>query len=261
MNTVKNFIPVVIAIALGLFGVLLVKGKISQTTGKAEKSKTVLVAKRDFTWDDITRGENELKETDVAERSVRESAMPVGGVTDKKLAVNHRIQRPVNSGEYILYSHLEERNVGNDIAEGEWGVPVTFAETSLLPILRRGDEIAIIGTYRIKEFVKNDKNVDAKPQEVSRTVTNVIYPRVKILNKINNSTVILSVPPEQALVLLTVQDKCQLYPVLRRPNDEHNMSREDAGTFDEQWIYKFNDKLKPVDLPSSVQDMRSSRGR
>lgn len=261
MNTVKNFIPVVIAIALGLLGVLMVKGKISQTGGKDEKSKTVLVAKRDFTWDDISKGENELKETDVAERNVRESALPVGGVTDKKLAVNHRIQRPINKGEYILYSHLEERNLGNDVAQGEWGVPVTFNETSLLPILKRGDEIAIVGTYDVEEVVKNDRNVDAKPQKIRRKVTNVIYPCVKILNKINNSTVILSVPPEQALVLITVQQKCELYPVLRRPNDEHNMTRDEVGTFDDRWIDKFNDKLKPVELPSSVQDMRSSMGR
>jgi Flp pilus assembly protein CpaB len=261
MNTVKNFIPVVIAIALGLLGVLMVKGKISQTGGKDEKSKTVLVAKRDFTWDDISKGENELKETDIAERSVRESAMPVGGVTDRKLAVNHRIQRPINKGEYILYSHLEERNLGNDVAQGEWGVPVTFNETSLLPILKRGDEIAIIGTYRIKELVKNDKNVDAKPQEISRTVTNVIYPCVKILNKINNSTVILSVPPDQALVLITIQQKCELYPVLRRPNDNGNMKREDIGLFDEKDTNKFIEGLDSVYLPSSAQDMRKSGGR
>ena len=77
------------------------------------------------------------------------------------------------------------------LGDGQWGVPVSFADATLLRMLQPGDDIAIVGTFNYSEPVKMGKNADAEIKMVEKTVTAVIYPRVSIL-EINGGSVLLS---------------------------------------------------------------------
>jgi Flp pilus assembly protein CpaB len=253
-STVKNFIPIIISIVLGVLGMLLVKSKISRERGYAEKTVSIVLAGRD-----IEAGE-EITDNHLIEKRVASSSVPQSCIrwNSKDMLKGQKPLHKINKGDIILTTCLpDSTSMGEYVGKGKWGVPVSFADSTLLSALKRGDEIAIIGVFSVTELVKDDKNVDAKPREVKRRVTAVLYPQVEIMDKIGNNAVMLSVPPDQALALVNVQEKCELYPVLRHPNDNNNLDRSAGGIFDDSAMPKIIQGLNPVEIPSSAKGLDS----
>ena len=83
---------------------------------------------------------------------------------------------------------------------------------------------------------------------VERTVTAVIYPRVSIL-EINGGSVLLSMPPQQAIALTAIQRKARLYPILRKKKDDNALNRFDGGVFDDSSLTDMVKGLQKIDIP------------
>lgn len=248
----KNIIPLITAVLLGLAAVFAVSRTLKQQDKPQEKMRNVLIV-----TSSIEQGELIL-ENKIASKSIPESAAPKNCIDASSLsyAANQRATRPISKGDYLLYMDIElDQSKSKTLGDGQWGVPVSFADGSLLKMLRPGDDIAIIGNFSYKEEVRTEKNVDSAPQTVTRNVTVVIYPRVSILD-ISGNTVLLSMPPRQAIALTAIQRKAALYPLLRKKNDEYALNRKDGGIFDDS---AFTEMLSGLDndnitIPLSVSD-------
>ena len=114
--------------------------------------------------------------------------------------------------------------------------------------LQPGDDIAIIGTFIYRDTIRTEMNEDAEAKVVEKTVTAVIYPRVSIL-EIQGSSVLLSLPPEQAIAMTAIQRKAKLYPVLRKKKDDNALSRMDGGIFEDSALVEMLQGLPKIDIP------------
>ena len=122
-------------------------------------------------------------------------------------------------------------------------------------MLQPGDDIAIVGTFSYQEQLRTGKNADAATKMVRKNVTAVLYPRVSIL-EINGSTVLLSMPPRQAVALTAIQRKAALYPLLRKKNDEYALNRKDGGKFEDSALTEMLKELQKetITIPLSVSE-------
>ena len=163
----------------------------------------------------------------------------------------------IAKGDYLLLSDVGmSRSMGNVIGDGEWGFPVNFADSSLVSMLQPGDEIAIIGTFKVSETVKQGKNLDAKEETFTRMVTSVIFPRVRILEITNGGGVFLSLPPQQALALTAISREAELYPLLRKTNDTKALNRKDGGIFENSALTRMIEGLTPIDIPAVPAEIK-----
>lgn len=236
----KNLIPLVTAVLFGLATVFAVSKTMNKKDKPQEKMCQVLIVSSP-----VERGEI-LSENKIAVKSVPVSAAPRNSIdaSNKSFVENQRTKRPIVRGDYILYMDLElDQSKSKTLGDGQWGVPVTFADPLLLRMLQPGDDIAIVGTYSYQELIQTEKNADAPVRSVSKTVTTVLYPRVSIL-EINGSTVLLSMPPRQAVALTAIQHKVSLYPLLRKKNDENALNIKDGGKFEESALAEIVETLK-----------------
>ena len=159
----------------------------------------------------------------VGEKEVPVSMVPKNAIdhTNRAFTFNQKTRRLIAKGDYILYSDIElDESKSRALGDGQWGVPVTFHDGVLLRMLKPGDDIAIVGTFVYNDQIKLGKDVDSETKTVSKTVTTVIYPRVSIL-EISGSTVLLSMPPQQAIALTAIQRRARLYPLLRKKMTLH----------------------------------------
>ena len=246
----KNIIPLITAVLLGLAAVFAVSRTIKQQDKPQEKMRDVLIV-----TSSIAKGE--ILENKIAVKSVPESAAPKNCIDASGFshASNQRATRAITKGDYLQTIDILDQSKSNTLGEGQWGVPVSFADASLLKMLRPGDDIAIIGTFTYQQEIRTDKNADAATQTVTKNVTAVIYPRVSIL-EISGNTVLLSMPPRQAIALTAIQRKASLYPLLRKKDDEYALNRKDGGKFEDSALA---DMLKGLDndnitIPLSVTD-------
>lgn len=248
----KNIIPLITAVLLGLAAVFAVSRTLKQQDKPQEKMRQVLIV-----TSSIAKGELIL-ENKIAEKSIPESAAPKNCIdaASRSYAANQRATRPISKGDYLLYMDIElDQSKSKTLGDGQWGVPVKFADGTLLKMLRPGDDIAIIGTFSYQEQLPQGKNADSSVRSVTKSVTAVVYPRVSIL-EINGGTVLLSMPPRQAIALTAIQQKAALYPLLRKKNDEYALNRKDGGKFEDSALTAM---LKDLDntnisIPLSVAD-------
>ena len=253
----KNTIPVVVSVIIGLLMVLLVSRVMSKTQSKPERKIKIVAAKKDLQTNET------IQDDYLYPREVGISSRPPHYVAwaNRSMVVGQKTLAPIAKDEYVLLSNLGlSASLCNEIGHGQWGVPVKFdGDSTLLQVLQRGDEIAIVGVFHVKEEIKNDKNVDAKPETKDRTVTTVLYPRVQILEKVGSNAVILSVPPQQALALIQIQQRCELFPVMRRTQDTENQTRQDGGIFDfDQSAKKLVEGLQEIEIPSAATELKST---
>ena len=253
----KNTIPVIVSVFIGLLMVALVSRVMSKTQSKPERKIQIVAAKKDLQVNEV------IQDDYLYGRWVSYSSRPPHHVAwdNRSMIIGQKTIAPIAKDDYVLLSNLGlSSSLCNEIGQGQWGVPVSFnGDSTLLSVLQRGDEIAIIGVFRVKQEVKNDKNVDAKPEIVERTVTTVLYPRVQILDKVGNNAVILSVPPQQALALIQIQQRCELFPVMRRTQDTENQTRADGGLFDfDQTAQKLIQDLQEIEIPAAATELKST---
>ena len=250
----KNVIPLITAVLLGLAAVFAVSKTMKKNERPQEKMRRVLIV-----TGEIEAGEL-IQESRIGIKSIPESAAPKNCIDEgnRAFTFNQRTKRKIARGDYLLYNDIElDQSKSRALGDGQWGVPVTFADGVLLRMLQPGDDIAIIGTFSYKEQVRTGKNADASTKEVTKNVTTVLYPRVSIL-EINGSTVLLSMPPRQAVALTAIQRKASLYPLLRKKNDDYALNRKDGGKFEDSALTEMLTELQKesITIPLSVSDKK-----
>ena len=251
----KNVIPVVVAVVLALGAVLAVSRMRTVAQGNEDNVQVVIAAR------DLTAGEL-VKEGFIAARTVPRKALPAQAILWNKsaLVVGQEVLRSVSRGDYIMLNDVGmNKSLSRIVANGEWAVPVTFSDYSLIQFMQPGDEIAIWATYSVTKSVKNP-DLSKAPMLVEEKATSVLFPCVRILDigggdgvqreeGIRNKTVILSLPPQQAGILIAAQREAELFPALRRSNDITARNRLDAGMVTADTFAESRKGLSVVKLP------------
>ena len=170
----KNVIPIVVAVVLGLAAVYAVSRTMADKDDRVEKNVAVVASSRGLQPRDV------LTEALISPRVVSVNALPAQHITweNRNMILGQQMLNSVSRGDYILLSDVGlTRSKGQIVGDGEWGVPVSFADATLVKMLQAGDEIAIVASYNVVVREKVDKNVDAAPQEIRKNVTSVLFPR------------------------------------------------------------------------------------
>ena len=258
----KNTIPLIIAIVLGLIAVFAVSRMIRPAESEKENSyEWVVAAVRD-----ITPKDGPVKESWLQKRRVEKTSMPSKAIPWKEIhrVTGQEVVHTIARNDYILASDVAGLDIRLDAAvgEGEWAVPVTFSDPSLVQFLQPGMEVAILGTSVLKEIVKKT-DASEKPDVVEQRATSVIFPCVRILdigrgdairrNDENGAsgTIIVALTPQQSATLVAAQRTMELYPALRRPNDPNALKRRDVGMVTDATFKSLRSDLTPI----SMQDV------
>lgn len=245
----KNTIPLVVAVILGLLAVFAVSRTLSKNgSSQYGKEIVVLVANGNLKSGAILSAEN------FREREVPLQHAPKQHILGDQSAsiIGQVISRDIVSGDYIQWGDIgQASSLGESVGEGEWAVAVTFANGSLVKMLKPGDEIAVVGTFRVSEEVETGSaDQDKATKTVERDVTTVLFPQVRIMGMAGSGGVLLSLPPEQALTVIAAEEQAgSLYAVLRRPHDEKATNRKDCGQFDGSAFTKMLSGCKEIVIP------------
>jgi Flp pilus assembly protein CpaB len=249
----KNFIPIILAVLLGLAALFAVGRLLTARKQATEKTTTVVAVARD-----VTAGEA-LTSDSIMEKKVPISARPAQAIfwSRAEMVVGQKALRSIAQGDYVLLSDVGlSRSMADIVGEGEWAVSLTVQAGGISRIVQPGDEVAVIGTFRISSQVKT-ADLSAAPEEVAREATLVLFPRVRVLDVGTLSTggeatageLILALPPQQAQVLVAAQAKAKLTLALRRPGDDAAINRMDTGMVNEETFDKLLQGLDPYEMP------------
>ena len=131
----KNIIPLVVAVILGLVAVFAVSRTLAGKDDSNEQKVDVVAASRM-----LDAGEA-LSEGFIYARSVAVSSLPKQHVkwNNRNMILGQKLVHSVAKGDYVLLSDVGGVTLskGNIIGDGEWGVPVSFADSALPPSMRR----------------------------------------------------------------------------------------------------------------------------
>lgn len=244
----KNTIPLVIAVVLGLIAVFAVSKQMQRnSSGQHGKGVDVLVVNGPM------KSGKEVVATDLRSVSVPLSFLPKRHILNdqKSLVIGQKLVRDIAKDDYIQWDDIgQAASLGDLVGEGEWAVPVGFANPSLVKLLKAGDDIAIVGMFEMKDRIKGTTgDADEEEREIRKTVTSVLYPKVRIMGMIGGGTVLLSLPPQQALAVIAAQKQATLYAALRRPHDEKATNRKDNGLFDGSAFSEMLNGLPKIAIP------------
>lgn len=252
----KNAIPLVLSVLLGLAAVFAVSRVISSNNAKVEEKIMVVAAARD-----LKKGEV-IAEGFFMPKEVALSAVPAQAIIWSRapMIIGQKLIQPITSGNYIFMNDVGmSQGMGNVVGEGEWAVAIQIADKAMASILQGGDEIAIVGTFNL-EKKKPAQDGTNQPGKSAKEVTMVIFPKVRILevgSKDRNSsgaTIVVLLPPQQAQTLIAAQRVAEIYPVLRRPNDTTALNRLDAGVVTLDTFSAMLDDLETVVVPKIPKD-------
>ena len=232
----KNTIPLIVAVIFGAAAMLLVRSQLARPDTAQEAFVEVVAAN------------SSLDGAAISENSLRRRVIPASAFSarhirwaDRANILGLSLNGRVAQDDYITVSDIGlDTSLSDEIAEGLWAVPVTFADTALVPFLKPGDEIAIFGTYSVSETFKASKDVAAPDKTVETAGTSLVFPRVKILQIKNDDrasrasrsgggSVLVALAPKDAAVLVAAQGVAQLYPALRKQGDMSNIDYKSAG--------------------------------
>ena len=246
----KNFIPLILAVVLGLAVVFGINHVLAEKEKGATAMVSVVAAAQKIPVGGIVTSSVLVK------RDIPRSAMPAKSVlwSQRQLILKQKALKVITGGDYILWSDLGgSEGVSSLIGEGEWAISVPFSDAAIGSMLRPGDEIAIIGTFNetdnsSKMILDGSKNVNTRSSRVTLTV----LPRVRIVSVSgdNGSVVIVALKPEQAQLLIDAQRVANLYPALRRPNDDRNLDRIKTGKVAPATYEKLVTVQQVIELPS-----------
>ena len=259
----KNTVPLIIAVVLGLIAVFAVSRMIRPKYMDREKQYTwVVSAARD-----ITPKDGPIKESWLMKRKVESSSAPTKAIPWGQInrVVGQSTIRTISRNDYILSSDVSGMDIrlSGTLAEGEWAVPVTFSDPSLVRFLQPGDEVAILATSVSKKLVQQ-KDVSEKAEEIEERTTSVIFPCVRILDIGKgdgirrdediggNGTIVVALNPQQAATLVAAQRTMELYPALRRANDMRSLKRKDVGVVDETTFKGLKENLEAISIPDTL---------
>ena len=241
----KNFIPLILAVVLGLAAVFGIRHLLAERETATAATVAVVVAAQDVP------ANTALTESVLAKREVPRNAVPAKAIMweQRALVLRQKSMRNVMRGDYIQWSDMGRADgVSNLIGEGEWAISVPFSDSAIGAMLRPGDEIAIVGTFdAVSKVASNNEKTSSRAR-----VTATILPRVRIVSVggENASTIVLSLKPEQAQLLIDAQRVASLYPALRRPNDETNLDRLKTGMVTSTTYDQLLSGQKLIELPA-----------
>ncbi len=257
----KNIIPLVVSVILGLAAVYLVSKLLFENkNADLENKVSVVVAARDLNAHD------ELSQGSLTYKDIPESAVPRNALLweNVSLAYGQQLPHAVSQDDYILMTDIRiQTTLGDCARQGEWTVPVTFSDPALVKVLTPDDEIAIVSTY-VSQNVSVDKNMtvsDGSGVKMTESrETSVLLPCVRVIGIANDQgsfresggssgTVFVSLPPQQAMILIAAQRESELYPVLRKRNDSVALNRKDGGVVNADTFAKIRQGLAPAELP------------
>ena len=248
----KNIIPLVLAVVMAIAAVFAVNRLIGQKTPMAgEEVIEVVVAARS-----LKPGELINKEA-FAPKPIPRSAAPSKAIVWSQAAMilNQKMKNPVSQGDYIVLDDIGVgRGLSDMVGDGEWAVSISLNGGAITNRLRPGDEIAIIGTFTLKEE-KKSAVLGQSEKESSRKITTVILPLVRIIALDGNrqqggDEFVLALPPQQAQMLLAAQSQgIELSPALRRPNDENALNRTAVGLVDMKTFYDLAKGVERTNIP------------
>jgi len=250
----KNIIPLIVAVILGLTAVYLVS-RILVTNKEAaqEPQVSIVIAARD-----LDAGET-LQPGACTFKNIPQSAAPKSALLWENVSFTYgqTIPNGIKQGDYIRFEDLQLNvTLANCVTPGKWLIPVTFSDPTLVKMLRPQDEIAIAASY--EEAQQSPKTANPSGAEINMAAataaaanvgrkreTIILFPCVEIIGIANekglfreagssSSTVFVSLPPRQATILLAAQREAELYPILRRRNDSSARNRSEIGSVNAQ---------------------------
>lgn len=252
----KNFIPLILAVLLGLAAVLAVGRLLKERNQAKEATTTVVAVARDVAVGDLLTADTIMK------KKVPVSARPAQAIfwSRSEMVVGQKALRSIAQGDYVLLSDVGlSRSMGDIVGEGEWAVSLTVPAGGISRIVQPGDEVAVIGTFRTKTEVKS-ADLSAAPEQIAKVATMVLFPRVRVLDvgamgsargadDVGGGEIILALPPQQAQILIAAQQRAMLTLALRRPGDEAAINRLDVGMVDEATFANLLQGMESVQLP------------
>jgi len=250
----KNVIPLIVAVVLGLAAVFAVSRSVSKSNANLDRKVDVVAAAR------LLETNENVSDAYIYAKSVSVSSLPKEHILwrNRNSVIGQKVLKSIAKDDYVLLSDVGmTTSMGNVIGDGEWGVPVSFSDATLVRLLQPGDEIAIVASYTVQQERKKSMDADAKTEITQKNVTAVLFPRVRVLDVVGGNGVILSLPPKQAMSLVAVQRIAELYPLLRKTNDSNALNRKDGGIFETSALSKMLEGLAPIDIPSVPADVKS----
>lgn len=215
----KNTIPLVIAVILGLAAVFAVNRSLARSSVKTNRTKSVLVANLQL-----------QPGSKIEAGAVEAYAIPVAAYMEGRHILDsqkYRIEglkvvNRVAKGSPVLWEDLDTKDEGERVGNGEFVVSVSFSNSALLENIRPGDEIAIAAmqTMEIKEQASST-NLGVAPRLRREQRLTVLFPCVTV-REVSRNSVLISAPPQKALQLLAASQSLPLYPLLRRKGDSEN---------------------------------------
>lgn len=248
----KNIIPLVLAVILALAAVFAVNRLIGQKTPMAgEELVDVVVAARTLSPGDL------INEGAFTKKRIPRSAAPSKAIgwNQTAMILNQKMKTSVSRGDYIVLDDIGVgRGLSDMVGDGEWAVSISLNGGAITNRLRPGDEIAIVGTFTLKEE-KKSAVLGQNEKASSRKITTVILPQVRIIALDGNrqqggDEFVLALPPQQAQMLLAAQAQgIELAPALRRPHDESNLNRTTIGLVDMKTFYDLTKGVERTHIP------------
>ncbi len=251
----KNYIPLILAVLLGVAAVLAVRRLLRERQAEPEPTASVLAVNRDLASGDLFTSDI------LVEKVVPQSARPRQAVYWSEVArvIGQRTVRPIRSGDYVLLSDVGGiRTFGSLVAPNEWAVTLDVTG-GVAGHVQPGDEVAVMATLKVEKSVPS-KDADAAPETEEREVTLTLFPMVRILDtgellqQEGSRKIVVGLPPQQAQILVAAQRRAELTLALRRPGDESALRREDAGLVDDTTFETLFQNIEPVVVPSKPSE-------
>ena len=223
----KNTIPLILAVLLGLAAVFAVSRLVARNSGEEIGKISVIVANKN-----LSAGQD-VREGDFGSVEIPRSAYinhQHVRTENQNLVVGQTLVRDIASGGFILLDDVISGvgRLSDEVVRGDWIVPVHFADATLVAALQEGDEIAIVMVAQdLKASGKTDMEGNA---EVARVQTaRVLFPLVRVVRRMQDG-VLVSLNPKEAQRLLMASLNAPLYPMLRlRGDSSHRSVQESAG--------------------------------
>ena len=246
----KNYIPLVLAVLLGLAAVLAVGRVLRERQKKAEDTIFVTVASRNIKIDET------LTLDALRDHEIPVSARPNQAVSwsRKELIIGQKALKPVAEGDYLLLSDVGlSRSVGTIVGKGEWAVSLNVGAGGVMSVLQPGDEVALIGSMNVRSTTVS-VDLSAAPKETAREVTTVLFPRVRVLDISGAASgeLLLGLPPAQAQFLIAAQQRVKISVALRRPGDDTMLNRSEIGVVDNSTFEKLLNDMTACVVPDGA---------
>jgi Flp pilus assembly protein CpaB len=229
----KNFVPLILAVLLGLAAVLAVSRLIKVQEDDSEATTAVVAAARDINEGEI------LTEDALMKKVVPTSSRPGNAIgwENASMLTGQKALHKIYNGDYVMNLNVGfARSMSTVIGEGEWAVAVTVEKNGIASVITPGDQVAIMGTFDYNSIAEDANTLASDLEAESRMVTMVLFPRVTILDMKQTGAegvlLIVSLPPEQSEFLVTAQQRGPLHVALRRPGDDIALSRSDVPVVD-----------------------------